>query len=127
MRFRDLLYGGGPKKVGEVVQAEWDAAERGIRFVIRFMPSGRRLEGVCRAGVDPNSGNFVSETDLRAKLKTFREIEVFEDMSGSDPNTLSPEDFKQMKIEFSLSTLSIRASSNARPISSNTFLSRLFR
>jgi len=127
MRFLDLVGGKQPKVVGSVTQAEWDPSEHGIRFMVQFEPSGRRLQGVCRAGSDPLTGTFITETEMRAKLKRFREIKVYEDKTGGDPNTMSAEDFKKLTIEFSLSTLSMAYRPPSRPITSNSFLSRILR
>ena len=83
MKFSDLLPGRVKRQVGRVTRAEWDQAERGIRFTIQFEPSGRRVEGVCRAGHDPVSGSFVAERDLRAKLPLLATYLGHQHLSGT--------------------------------------------
>ena len=127
MRFRDLIPGFQKKQVGSVIQADWDPTERGIRFTIRFEPSGRTLQGVCKAGMDPSTGTFISETDLRAKLPSLRGLAIYEHALSGDPNTFPTEDFKKMKIQFSLSNLAFSYQSETKPVDANTFISRAFR
>ncbi|MCG3199230.1 MAG: hypothetical protein HUU16_15295 [Candidatus Omnitrophica bacterium] len=127
MRFSDLLPGFTPKVVGRVIEAEWDAAEGGIRFIIRFDPSGRLLHGVCRAGSDPRTGSFLSESELRSKLPRFRDLVLHEHPTGGDPNTLSTEEFRKLSIEFSLSTFSLGYRPTQPPVSVNSLLSRALR
>ncbi len=127
MRFRDLIPGFQKKQVGSVIQADWDPNVRGIRFTIRFEPSGRTLQGVCKAGMDPSTGAFISETDLRAKLPQLRDLPIYEHAACGDPNTLSAEDFRKMKIQFSISNLAFSYHSEAKPLDANTFISKAFR
>lgn len=127
MRFKDLLKSNQPKPVGRVIQADWDASEHGVRFAIRFEPSGRTLSGICRAGADPVSGTFVSETDLRGKIPRIRDLVIYEDPASGDPNTLSTEDFSKMKIRFSFSNLTLSYQSSGFSPDSNTFISHIFR
>ncbi|GMV67290.1 MAG: hypothetical protein KJ050_04155 [Candidatus Omnitrophica bacterium] len=127
MRFRDLLPAFQPRPVGRVVQADWDAGEHGVRFTIRFEPSGRTLNGLCRAGADPVSGAYLSEADLRGKIPQIRNLEIYEDPAGGDPNTLSSDDFRKMKIRFSLSNLSLSYQSTSPAPDTNTFISRILR
>jgi hypothetical protein len=127
MRFRDLLPASEPKQVGRVVSAAWDEARHGIGFRVQFDPSGRILDGFLRAGVDPVTGNFVSETDLRAKLSALQGLGIYENATGCNPNTLSSEDFRKLKIEFSLSNLRFSYRPPDRPLETNTFLSRILR
>jgi hypothetical protein len=127
VKFADLLGTRENKQVGKVVDAFWDPGEHGIRFTILFEPSMRRVKGVCRAGDDPVSGKFISEQDLRAKLSRFKGIPVHENPLGGDPNTMSLEEFRAMKIELSFSNLSIGYQSPSRKVGANSFISRLFR
>ena len=127
MRFAELLGSRENKKVGQVIDAFWDPGEHGIRFTIQFEPSMRRIKGICRAGNDPVSGKFISEQDLRAKLSRFKDIPVYENPLGGDPNTMTPEEFRALKIELSFSSLSIGYQTPSRKISANSFISRLFR
>jgi len=127
MRFSDLLPRSGRKQVGKVVSAVWDDAEKGVRFSIRFDPSGRKVNGLCRAGNDPTTGSFVAERDLKAKIPDFLSLKVYENASGGDPNTMSAEDFRKLKIELSLSDLRVSYRSPERVMDTNTFLSRIFR
>jgi hypothetical protein len=127
MRFRDLLPHFQGKSVGRVIQADWDPAEHGIRFTIRFEPSGRTLQGTCKAGVDPATGTFISETDLRAKIPKLRDLPIYENATSGDPNTLSVEEFRKMKIHFSLSNLNFSYHSETRQLEINTLLSRSLR
>ncbi len=127
MRFRDLIPGFQKRQVGSVIEAEWDATQRGIRFTIRFEPSGRTLQGVCKAGVDPSTGTFISETDLRAKMSALRGLPIFEQATSGDPNHFSVEDFRKMKIQFSLSNMNLSYRSDAQPVDANTFISKAFR
>jgi hypothetical protein len=127
MRFSDLLPGGGRKQVGRIVSAEWDEAEKGVRFAIRFEPSGRKVTGVCHSGSDPTTGSFVAERDLKAKISEFLNLKVYENASGGDPNTMSAEDFRKLKIELNLSDLRVSYRAPERVMDTNTFLSRMFR
>lgn len=127
MRFRDLIPGFQKKQVGSVIQAEWDSLERGISFTIRFEPSGRTLQGVCRAGMDPSTGSFVSEADLRAKIPHLLNLPIYEQATSGDPNTFSTSDFQKMKIHFSLSSLAFSYHSQSRPMDANTFISKALR
>ena len=127
MRFSDLLPGSAKHQVGQVISAEWDTDRRGIQFVIQFQPSSRRLEGFCPSGHNPNSGNFIAEADLKAKLKDFIGLPVYEHALGGDPNTMGTEEFKQLKIELTLTDMHLSARPTTRPISPNTFISRIFR
>lgn len=127
MRFSDYLPAFSHKVVGRVVAAEWDTAEGGIRFTIRFDPSGRSLHGVVRSGSDPRTGTFISEAELRAKLPRFRELVLHEHPTGGDPNTLSAEQFAQVSIEFSLSSFSLGYRPAQPPVTVNSLLSRALR
>lgn len=127
MRFSDLLPGSAKHRVGQVVLAEWDASRHGIRFVIQFQPSGRRLEGFCASGQDPVTGKYIAEADLKKKVEDFRDLAVYEHALGGDPNQLPAEDFKKLKIELTLSDMHLSVRPTTRPIDSNTFISRIFR
>lgn len=127
MRFRDLIPGFQKKQVGSVIQAEWDSLERGISFTIRFEPSGRTLQGMCKAGMDPSTGTFVSESDLRAKIPHLRDLPIYDHATSGDPNTFSTSDFQKMKIQFSLSNLAFSYHSETRPMDANTFISKALR
>jgi len=127
MRFSDFFRTRSRKQVGRIVEAGWAPAEHGIRFTILFEPSNRRIQGVCRAGNDPVTRTFVSERDLMAKLPDFKNLKVYESPLGGDPNTMSPEEFREMKIELSLSNLTVGYQGADRPLSANSFISRLFR
>lgn len=127
MKFSNLLPGAGKKQVGKVVSAEWDDGEKGVRFAIRFEPSGRKVTGVCRAGSDPTTGAFVAERDLKAKIPDFLNLKVYENATGGDPNTMSADNFRKLKIQLSLSDLRVSYDSPGRVMDTNTFLSRMFR
>ena len=127
MKFSDLLPNSSPKPVGRVIDAQWDASERGIRFTIQFQPSGRRISGLCRAGNDPVSGTFIGETELRNQIPRFKDLVVYENPGYGDPNKLPPEEFQKIKIEFNLRNLNLSYQSPGRKIDTNSFLSRIFR
>ena len=127
MRFFDLLPSGAKHQVGQVIAAEWDPVQRGIRFVIQFQPSSRKLEGFCPAGHNPSTGNYIAEADLKSKIADFIGLPVYEHALGGDPNTLSVEDFKNLKIELTLSDMHLSVRPSTRPVDTNTFISRIFR
>jgi hypothetical protein len=127
MRFSDLLPGFQKKQVGRVLRADWDSAEHGIRFTLVFEPSNRTLEGIVNSGADPTTGVFITESELRSKLRQVQDLKIFEHPTSGDPNTFSNEDFRSMKIEFSLSNLSLGYRATAPPVTANTFLSRILR
>lgn len=127
MRFSDLLPGSAKRQVGRVVSCDWDAGRKGLRFTIQFEPSGRRLEGFCPSGHDPVSGNFIAELDLKKKIPEFLGLPVYEHALGGDPNRMSVEDFKQLKIELTLSDMRLSVKPTGRPVDANTFISRIFR
>ena len=127
MRFSDFFPTPSRKLVGRILSAEWDEAEHGIRFQILFEPSGRRIEGVCRAGQDPVSGAFISERELKAKLPQFKELQVYENALSGDPNTISPSEFEKLKIEISLTNLTLGYQGVAPKPDANSFIARMFK
>lgn len=127
MKFSDLLPSSRKKVVGRVVTADWDPAERGVRFALRFEPSGRTLGGILHSGMDSVTGNFLTEADLKQKLPQIRALEILAAPGGKDPNQMSSEEFRDLKIEFSLSDLTFSYRPYTRPIDGNTFLSRILR
>ncbi len=127
MRFSDLLPGSAKHQVGQVISAEWDSGQNGIRFVLQFSPSARRLEGFCPSGHNPTTGKYIAEEDLKKKVNDFLGLPVYEHALGGDPNTMSPEDFKNLKIELTLTDMHLSVRPTTRPVDSNTFISRIFR
>ena len=64
---------------------------------------------------------------LKEKVKDFLGLPVYEHALGGDPNTMDAQDFKELKIELTLSDMHLSVKPKTRPVGTNTFISRLFR
>jgi hypothetical protein len=113
-------------RIGRIIQAVWNDKTKSIDFIIEFQPSGIKIRGSCPSG-KISSDKFISPGKLKEKISEFKRLSVFDSTGKFDPEMLSPEDIRNLKIEISLSGGGIKILPPNQNLDENFFLSRILR
>ena len=113
-------------RIGRIVQADWNKETKSIDFTIEFQPSGIRIRGSCPSG-QVGSDKFISPIKLKEKISEFKKLLVYDSSGRFDPEKLSPEEIRKLKIEISLSGGGIKILPPNQDLDENFFLSRILR
>ncbi len=114
-------------KIGQVTHAFFDPQLKAVRFTITFDKWGVKLQGTCKSGFDPNTGNYVSPQELKQKTKQFINMPVYDENGEYSTEERPPyEKIKNIRFNVSLKSMKIKVSDRGFQPDMNTFLRRLF-
>ncbi len=95
------------KRIGQVVSAHWDERLKGVRFTVSFEEWGIKISGTCKSGMDPQTGSYISPSELKEKINHFYDMAVY-DETGEYTTGGKPDYEKLKKIKFKVSLRSKR-------------------
>ena len=119
-----------PKKkqrIGQVIDAYWDDRINAIRFTISFDHWGAKMQGTCRSGIDPTTGDYVSPHELKQKVKQFTNMVVYDQTGEYSPDRKpSAEQLRKFRFNISLKSNRIAVSHSDYKPGVNAFIRNLF-